>query len=271
MAEPGEAVTVARRAAWRAVGVPREHGGWGLTLEPVLLGLLVAWSPAGVLIGLAAFVAFVARTPLKVVLVDAHRGHRLERTGLAGRLAAGEGVVLMVLVAAAAALGDARMWLPLVVAAPLVGLELWFDMRSRSRRLAPEVAGATGVASVVAMIVLADGGSLPLAAALWLVLAARAATSIPFVRQQVARLHGHRPKARARATTIADLAAVAVAIVAVLTDPAALAGAVAVVALVGLQRLSALRPPSRATIVGVHQLLLGLALVVATAVGVHLA
>ena len=28
------------RSAWRAVAMPAEHGGWGLTLEPVLLGLL---------------------------------------------------------------------------------------------------------------------------------------------------------------------------------------------------------------------------------------
>jgi hypothetical protein len=255
--------------SWRSVGVPREHGGWGLTLEPVLLGLLVAFGPAGALLGLAAFVAFVARTPLKVVLVDARRGHQLERTVVARRLLVAEGFVLVALVAGAAACGDARMWVPLVVAAPLVVLELWFDMRSRSRRLVPEVAGAIGVASVVAMIVLADGGSASIAVALWLVLTARAATSIPFVRDQVAHLHGHRP--RPTPTIVGDLAALVVAIAAVAVDPAVLVGGVAVVVLVGLQRLGALRPPSRATILGVQQLLLGLALVAATAVGVHLA
>ena len=43
------------RVRWRAVGVPSEHGGWGLTLEPVLLGLLVGFSGAGVAIGTATF------------------------------------------------------------------------------------------------------------------------------------------------------------------------------------------------------------------------
>ena len=42
------------RPAWRVVALPDEHGGWGLTAEPVLLGLLVAPSWAGLAIGAAA-------------------------------------------------------------------------------------------------------------------------------------------------------------------------------------------------------------------------
>ena len=39
--------TARPRALWRSVAVPTEHGGWGLTFEPVLLGLIVAPSWAG--------------------------------------------------------------------------------------------------------------------------------------------------------------------------------------------------------------------------------
>lgn len=69
-----------RRSTLRSVALPTEHGGWGLTLEPVLLGLLLRWSGAGLCLGVAAFVAFMARTPLKVVLVDARRRRVLPRT-----------------------------------------------------------------------------------------------------------------------------------------------------------------------------------------------
>src|SRR5665213_893101 len=48
---------VARRSPLRAVAMPTEHGGWGLTAEPVLLGLIVAPSIAGGAIGAAAIVA----------------------------------------------------------------------------------------------------------------------------------------------------------------------------------------------------------------------
>src|SRR5438067_8458307 len=45
------------RSPWRAVVIPSEHGGWGLTLEPALLGLLVAPSIAGGALAIAAFLA----------------------------------------------------------------------------------------------------------------------------------------------------------------------------------------------------------------------
>ncbi|HDL49896.1 MAG TPA: prenyltransferase, partial [Actinobacteria bacterium] len=38
----------------RSVAMPTEHGGWGFTLEPIILGLLVAPSPAGWEIAAAA-------------------------------------------------------------------------------------------------------------------------------------------------------------------------------------------------------------------------
>jgi hypothetical protein len=76
------------RSPLRAVALPTEHGGWGLTAEPALLGLLVSPSVAGVALGLGALVAFLARTPLRVVLVDRWRGRDLDRTRLARRVLA---------------------------------------------------------------------------------------------------------------------------------------------------------------------------------------
>ena len=75
---------VGDRAGWRAVAIPTEHGGWGLTMEPVLLGLIVAWSGAGVAVGVAAFAAFLLRTPAKLVAVDIRRDRWLDRSRLAG-------------------------------------------------------------------------------------------------------------------------------------------------------------------------------------------
>lgn len=46
-----------RRPSLRSVAIPAEHGGWGLTLEPGILGVLVAPDLAGVLLGLAALLA----------------------------------------------------------------------------------------------------------------------------------------------------------------------------------------------------------------------
>ena len=254
------------RTRLRAVAVPSEHGGWGLTAEPGLLGLLVAPGPAGLALAFGALVAFLARTPLKLALVDRRRGRALERTTLARRVAVLELGLLAVLVGVAVATADALFWAPLVLAVPLIAVEAWFDVRSRSRRLVPEVAGAVAVCSVVAMIVLADGGSAALAAGLWLVLAARVVTSIPHVRDRIAELHS-RP-VDPRGALVADALALVLVATAVAFATELVAGAVAVLAVVVLQRLSVHRPTDRAVVLGLRQMALGFGLVLVTALGV---
>ena len=85
----------AGRSTWRAVSVPTEHGGWGLTVEPAVLGLLIAPSGAGIALAFAAIVAFLLRTPVKIVLVDQFRGRSLHRTRVATGIAAAELAVLV--------------------------------------------------------------------------------------------------------------------------------------------------------------------------------
>jgi hypothetical protein len=276
---PGPAVTdtVPTIGAWpakagrsplRSVAVPSEHGGWGLTAEPVVLGLAVAPSIAGVCLGAAAILAFLARTPLRLVLVDRHRNRDLDRTALARRVLLIEVAAIVTLVATAAVTASGRFWWPAAIAAPLVATELWFDTRSRSRRLVPELAGTYGICSVAAMILLASGHPPSEATAAWLILAGRATTAIPHVRAQIARLH-QRPWS-SRDLIVADVAAVAVAATAVVIDPAVAAGALVVVGVVAIQRMAAATPVP-AKVIGIRQTVLGLAVVAATTVGIHLA
>jgi hypothetical protein len=255
------------RPAWRAVAIPDEHGGWGLTAEPVLLGLLVAPSWTGAALGLAAFVAFLVRSPLKIVLVDRRRGRRLDRTRVALRIAGLELAFIAALTTITFLRSGWTWLLPLAVALPLVGIELWFDMRSRSRRLIPELCGAIGITAFASSIALAGGVDARLAVALWLILAARGVASIPFVRVQIDRLrHG---SGRVGQSDGAQLIGVIVAAMAVACDTAALAGVVAVVALACAQVLWIRRPPVPAKVLGLRQLLLGIAIVAIAAVGVH--
>jgi hypothetical protein len=253
----------AGRSPLRAVAVPSEHGGWGLTSEPVLLGLLVAPSVAGAALGAAAFVAFVARTPLKIVLVDRRRHRRLPRTGLATRVLAVELTAIAVLVALAATRAGDGWWLPLLAAAPLVIVELAFDMRSRSRRLLPELCGAVGMAAVSCAVARAGGAGWTVALGLWVVLAARSVASIPYTRAQVQRLHSHRPSVGlVDLAQAAALLALAAAYGAGVVPGAALV-AVAVVVVIQAVWLR-LRPPPVA-VLGITQLIFGLAIVLATA------
>ena len=159
-------------------------------MEPVILGLIVAPSSAGFALALTALLGFVAHTPLKIALVDRLRHRRLERTRLAEQVAVIELISAGSLLALAVILAEDPFWLPLVIAAPLIAVELWYDVRSRSRRLVPELAGTIGIGSMAATIALAGGSDGLVAAGLWAIAAARAVAAVVFVRVQLRRAKG---------------------------------------------------------------------------------
>lgn len=258
-------MTTETRPSLRGVALPAEHGGWSLTLEPVLLGLIVAPSFAGVALGLAALLAFLTRTPAKLAMVDRLRRRRLERTGLAQRVAAAYAAGIVVLVAVAAITAERSFWHPLAWAAPLIAIEFWFDVRSRGRRLLPELAGTIGVGSVAAAIVLAGGGVPRSAWAAWWVVGARAVAAIPFVRVQL-----RRAKTQSHRVTDSDLAqvcagtAVAMGFV---TGFIPVAGLVAVAVMATFHVWATRVTPPGTPTLGAQQVVIGLGIVVATGLG----
>ena len=252
------------RSRLRAVALPSEHGGWSLTLEPVVLGLLVAWSWPGLALGAAAMLAFLARTPLKLALVDRWRGRWLPRSAMAARVALVELAALVLLLALAAHGADDWFWVPLLAAAPLVAIELWFDMRSRGRRLVPELAGTVGIGSVAAAIALAAGTEVATALGLWIVVAARAVAAIPYARTQVFRGRG-RPHQRWHSDLAQAVAAVAAA-VGWSVGAVPLAAAIAIALVAGFNIGAVRAAPRPAKVVGVQQMVFGIAVVVVTAV-----
>ena len=69
---------------WKAVALPAEHGGWGFLTEPVVLGLVLAPSAAGLCLALAALAAFLTRHPLRLWLMRSTQGRPVPAHG-AGR------------------------------------------------------------------------------------------------------------------------------------------------------------------------------------------
>lgn len=252
-------------AGLRSIALPTEHGGWGFTLEPIILGLLVAPSVAGGALGIAAVALFLARRPWRLLIEDRRRGRRLPRTRSAGRvvavylpIAAG-GVTVALLTAAA------PFWWPLLLAAPLAALQLWFDAHRRHRELLPEVAGAVAMAASAPAIAAAAGWEWTAAAGLWLVLAARAVPSIILVRALIRRIHGHR--VRGFATYLAHLAAIAAAVGAapLLDVPGSAIAAIAALLAVAAAFLRG--PAVQARTIGWSQIVIGLAVVIAAGLG----
>jgi len=228
----------------------------------VALGLIVRPSFAGLVIGSAALLAFLSRTPLKLALVDRYRHRRLPRSVLAERVAGGELLLTAALAAEAARAGAGWWWAPIAIAAPLVAVELWFDARSRSRRLVPELCGAVAMASVAAAITVAGGATSKVAAACWAVLAARSVASVPFARFQVERSKGH-PGDR-RSSDIAQVVALAAIWAGLAAGVVPLIAAATVTTLVALQWWAARNRPPAIAVLGAAQVVAGVAVVVAT-------
>jgi len=176
-----------RAISIRAVALPAEHGGWALIFEPIVLGLLVAPSLAGLLIGAGAFACFLARHPIKLALGDRRKQHVLRRTPFADRFA-----LLYVTLAVACftfvvANTSREALVPLVVAVPLVLVQLIYDGLGHSRKLMPEIAGALAVGSISSAIALAGGRPKATAYALWVIVACRHVPTILYLRVVLSR------------------------------------------------------------------------------------
>lgn len=175
----------------KGVALPAEHGGWGFILEPVLLGLLVAPTLAGVCLGTAAFGVFLTRQPFKIALIDRRRGRRYARTIYAERFAAGYASAAALGLMGAVASAGTDLLLPLLFAVPFGLIQLIYDARSESRHWLPEVCGALALGMVASSIAVAGGWPLSTSLALWLMMAVRSVPSIAYVRTRLRLEKGH--------------------------------------------------------------------------------
>ncbi len=247
--------------------VPTEHGGWGFTLEPVLLGALAApgWPALG--LGIATFAAFLARRPLRLGVADLRRHRRLDRTRPAlMSVAVFAGVALGgVSLAWAAAVG--AFWWPVLIAVPMVLMQLRYDLSGRGRELLPELLGPAALGAAAPMIILAEGLEPGLATGAWVVLTARLVPSVLMVRAQLRRAKGQSfSPMPAHVTGLLSLAAV-VGAAALGWVPWLSVGAAVAVAVWDAVSLG--RPPVAARTIGWTQMLVGTMVAVSFALGFH--
>jgi hypothetical protein len=250
----------------RSIALPTEHGGWGFTLEPILLGLLVAPSWAGLGLAVATTGVFLARRPVKLIATDLVRRRRLPRTRMAGWLALGYGALSLAGLGLAVLTATGQFWWPLVAAVPLALVALRADAQSRNRGLIPELAGGTAMGSAVAAIAIAADWDWAVAFGLWLVLASRSYAAIILARAQVRRAKD-QPYDRGGVYAAQVVALLVVALAASL-GIVPLLSALAVFLLGVGAFYSLARPPVPAKTVGWTQMVFGLLVVFLTAAGI---
>lgn len=250
----------------RSVALPTEHGGWGFTLEPILLGLLVAPSASAWEISAAAIGIFLARRPVKILSTDLVRRRWLPRSRLALIFSVIFGGIALAGVIGAFITTQGPFWIPVIIASPFALVALRADAHSKNRKLVAEISGAVAMGATVAAITVSSGWDLGPSLGLWLVLAARDVAAIVLVRGQVRRTKG-KPAGEGTIYLVqaGSVGAIALAAVAGVVPWLAVAavGIVGVVALVSLNR-----PPIPAKTIGWTQMLVGLSVVIVTAIGV---
>lgn len=171
-----------RGVSLRPLALPNEHGGWGFLLEPIALGLLVAPSWSGALVALAALFGFLVRHPLKLALQDTLRERSVPRTRWCWLLVVSYLSAATLALAAAVALRDIRILIPLGLVAPMALTQVLYDAHNRSRELFPELSGAAAMSSIAAAVALAGGTRLLPALGLAGIGVARTLPSIVYVR-----------------------------------------------------------------------------------------
>jgi len=252
----------------RAVALPTEHGGWGLTLEPVLLGLAVTPSLAGAGVAAAALAVFLARRPLRLLAADLRRRQRLPRTAIAAGVLAGCLGMIAAGLAAAACLASGPWWWPPVAALPAAAWQIGADLTRRGREFLAEAAGAVAMGAAAPAIVLAGGGEVVTACGLWAVLAARSLPSILLVRAQIRRGRGEPGAAGATHAAHGMALAGIGGLASIGALPWAALGALGALWL--WAGISLAHPPVPARTLGWAQVRAGLLVVTVTAAGHHL-
>lgn len=248
--------------------MPTEHGGWGFIYEPALLGLLLAASWGALALVIAAFGAFLLRQPLKLLLKDMRSGRTVPRTYLARKFVLIYGSVTVIAGGLMLLLLDSwQPLLPLIFAAPLIFVQLYFDRQNQSRNVTAELAGAMATGAVAASIVLMSGWDWVTAFVLWGALGIKAVTAVLYVRT---RLRLERGKPANRPLTLAlhavGLVLIAGAVAASWLPWTALLAMGILTGRVGLG-LSPLRKPRPPKIIGMQELAYGLTFVLLIAAG----
>jgi len=173
--------TVPTRSA--SVFLPKEHGSWSLALEPILLGGLVAFSPAGGALAVSAIAAFFMRRPFK--RLRAQRDPASARAVLLLGFCATGGLAAAVVQAG---------WTPLlwlIPTLPLGALFLYWDSQNESRATHAELAASSIFAFVPAAMAAQAGLSYHTSLALCILVLSRSLPTVLIIRSYLRRRKGH--------------------------------------------------------------------------------
>jgi len=112
----------------KAAALPREHGSWAYVLEPVLLGLLTAFSIEGLCLGIGSFFIFLSHQPVRSFFDEKGPARRTAAYFILGYGAAGTLLVSFFLINT-----NTAVWLPFFAAVLLMSIYLVLDLTGHGK------------------------------------------------------------------------------------------------------------------------------------------
>ena len=167
---------------WRTL-LPAEHGSWFMLGFPLVLGLLLRPTAAGLGLALAALGLFLARPPLRRLRTGQREGAQVRALLLCTSLALAFG-------AGALALAGPQFLVPLAAVAPLIVLALRADAQRAVRSLAVELAAQGAFAGLAAAMLTAGGAPLAEAGRTWVLVTLVGGANLAHVRRLLGHAHG---------------------------------------------------------------------------------
>lgn len=162
--------------------LPSEHGGWSLVLEPVVLGLLVAYSLIGLLLGLSFLFLFLLRHPLRLVIADIKKKRLFIRTYTAGIVSAIYFIISTFFFITAIIQTNIIVVYPILFAVPFFMIYVIIDIFIQKRALLSELSGPLALGSIAPSIAMANDWLLFPALGLWAIIIFRLIPSIFYIR-----------------------------------------------------------------------------------------
>lgn len=174
---------------FKAVAFPREHGSWGFVFEPLVLSLIVAFSPAGLQIAIASFLAFLAHQPVRIILRKA-----------ASKALKKNAVIFLGIYFFAASFcmfgvikkTDIHLLFPLAIVLIFMLYFLYLETVNSARNVYAELIGPVAIDLIALTIVLIDGWAVPSAVAFFIVLLNRSVPTTFFIHERLNKLKHHK-------------------------------------------------------------------------------
>ncbi|MDP3981094.1 MAG: YwiC-like family protein [Chlamydiota bacterium] len=169
----------------KTIALPKEHGGWGLLLEPVIVALVLCPHGSAFLLAVSFICAFLMYYPLKIATEDTLKHQRTPRTMLAYQFSALYGFIALVGILYVFINSKSLFWIPLLISLPLFFYQFSAALNKEHRNLFPEISGAVALASVAPAILISGERSLIDAFLIWYLFMVRGFFSIVYVRNRL--------------------------------------------------------------------------------------